>query len=208
MAALPKIFFENRREAATVPAAVPMPANSGAYQGELVIYLIPAGRTRATEAFSPLRLAPPDALIVAVGRHEFLDIAAVAWISDGNEIKVGIEADRTATGRSVLFRVYTRDSNIVRQAAVFEARGARAIAAAVFADWDGLPVAGMAILSRRRSITGPGTEKSLTEGRRISAACLTTECAVTSGAFTPAGASISAGSFSNDWRNGPDGFFE
>ena len=109
--------------------------------------LIPAGRNRATEAFGPLWLAPPAARIVAVGRHNFLPIAAVAWISDTNQIVVAVDADRSEVGCSVLIRVWSRYRGLATRSAVFERSGSRALATVAMGEWDGLPVAGLAIVS-------------------------------------------------------------
>lgn len=118
------------------------------------IWLIPAERSAATEAFGPLWLAPPDARIVAVGRHDFLPIAAVAWVSNKNEIIVAIAATLWEAGRSVLIRVWTRDSNIKCRSTAFAATGEQAVAAAAMGEWDGLPVAGLTLLS----LIDPGEE--------------------------------------------------
>ena len=111
------------------------------------IWLIPAARNESTEAFGPLWVAPRGARIVAVGRHNFLPITAIAWISDRNEIVAAIEGDRTQAGHSVLIRVWTRESSITCRVAVFEAQGERAVARAVLGAWDGVPVAGLTLVS-------------------------------------------------------------
>lgn len=147
MAALPNILNETAAEA----VADADRANRSVYRVGHSIYLMPAARNRATEAFAPLWLAPPAARVVAVGRHEFLDASAAAWINDRNEIEVALDADIIETGRAVLMRVYTRETEIVCGAAVFEARGARAVAAAVLTTWNGLPVAGFLSILRRGS---------------------------------------------------------
>jgi len=145
MAALPNILNETAAEA----VADADRANRSVYRAGHSIYLMPAARNRATEAFAPLWLAPPAARVVAVGRHEFLDVSAVAWINDCNEIEVAVDADMIESGRTVLMRVYTRESDSLCRAAVFEARGARAVATAVLTTWNGLPVAGFLSVIRQ-----------------------------------------------------------
>ena len=149
MATLPDIL--NDRSGVVGDTA---PVKRTAYRAGHAIYLLPAGRTRATEAFGPLWLAPKAARIVSVGRHDFLPLAAVAWINDRNEIEVAVESDPVESGRSVLIRVYTRDSHMMCRAAVFQTLGERSVAGAVMGSWDGLPVAGMTLLA----VTAQGDE--------------------------------------------------
>lgn len=129
-------------------------SNGGNNRSVSPIWLIPSGRTIATEAFGPLWLAPPDARIVAVGRHGFLPMSAVAWISEQNEIIVAIEGHSAEAGRSVLVSVWTRESWNLTRSAVFQVQGARAVAISAMGPWDGFPVAGLTLLS----LIEPGEE--------------------------------------------------
>jgi len=125
-------------------------SNCGNNRSVSPIWLIPSGRTLASEAFGPLWLAPPQARIVAVGRHGFLPMSAVAWISEQNEIIVAIEGHSAEAGRSV--RV--RESRPLIRTAVFQVQGAHAVAIAAMGPWDGLPVAGLTLFS----LIEPGEE--------------------------------------------------
>lgn len=126
--------------------------NGAAPMREELVWLIPAKRSIATEAWGPLHLAPAGSEIVSVGRHNFLPIAAVAWITD-NEIVVALEGPLAESGRSTLVRVWTLE-NFYCRAALFESRGELAVAVQTLGTWDGLPVAGLCLVS----VIEPGEE--------------------------------------------------
>lgn len=106
--------------------------------------LMPAQRCRATEGY-PLYLAPDTARIVAVGSLNHQPWAAVAWVSDQNEVFAAVESDRFDLGREVLIRIWTSETSGINRAAVFQPWKRGSVAVATFGPWNGLPVAGVAL---------------------------------------------------------------
>jgi hypothetical protein len=111
------------------------------------LWLIPAGRSPATEGYASFEVIPKEARTVAVGRHDFLPISAIAWVSEGNEIVVTVEATALEAGRDILVRVWSRENGTTCRAAALKARNGRTIAEVNMGSWDGLPIAGLTLIS-------------------------------------------------------------
>lgn len=124
--------------------SLPRPSHDLSHSG-LPVWLIPAERTPASEAFAPLWLAPADATILAIGRCDFLRMSAVAWVSN-NQIAVAVDGHRSEAGRSVHVRIWTRDGDGVRRRATFQPSDERSVAKVVMGNWNGLPVAGLVLV--------------------------------------------------------------
>ena len=89
----------------------------------LPIWLIPASRKTATTTlfFVPPRyLVPTGAEIVAVGKHDVFPIFGVAWVSDCDEVMVGIEAPLTEAGRPFLLWLWTLDDSGLSHEAILQ----------------------------------------------------------------------------------------
>lgn len=106
----------------------------------------------ATMVSLPLYLVPAGSEIVSVGWHDFLPIAAVAWVVD-SELVVALEGSLAESGRSTLIRVWTLKGSYCR-VAVFEPRGEMAVGIQIMGRWDGLPVTGLKLVS----LIEPGEE--------------------------------------------------
>jgi hypothetical protein len=146
MAALPKTISKNVGRLDAGVALTGARSNTGRGANRRRSVVATDNLTAECRACSPMSLMPAGR-VVAVGRHNFLPIAAVAWISDRNEIVAAVVGNSAEVGHSVLIRVWTKDSRIICRASVFEAQGDRAVATAVLGAWDGLPVTGLTLLS-------------------------------------------------------------
>jgi hypothetical protein len=118
------------------------------------LWLYPTDRSLAAELCRRADLIPVDARIVAAGGCHFLRMSAFAFISGKNEVVVVVLGNWRDAGRSVLVRVWTRDSAMRCKRATFDSCAEHAVARAVMGVWDGLPVAGLTLLS----VIEPGEE--------------------------------------------------
>ena len=82
--------------------------------------------------------APPCAkTILAEGELTWIPMAAVAWLTDRNEIAIAVVADQAEIGRRVLIRLWRADGSLICCCAAFRDHGRYAITAAVIGPWDG-----------------------------------------------------------------------